>query len=290
MTTRQRQNHVRALRMVQETLKDNPSLQSLSIPMAMLKCLHIHFRAHTWAPTTRFNHALHLEAALKRLELYCGLPTSSNINLKDSPIWEDGLRQINTASTAHIPDQATPLTKEVFTKLATQLNRTKQYHLLALLVVAWSHAARPTNVLSLRKEDISFSKEAMTVTWRRAKTCQYRGPYTTFSSMLRPDLSPSPWMKRLKAFVQNSGPDLFPVAWHTKLLKELLALLKTENLVTRSIRRGSLTTLADAGKPIEVLMVMSGHTNKQMLYRYLGWGSRVRHEESSVSEAARQLW
>jgi integrase len=58
----------------------------------------------------------------------------------------------------------------------------------------------------------------------------------------------------------------------------------------RSIRRGSLTTLAEQGVPEDVLMQVSGHASVQTLKRYLGYGLHMEDRAKHTTEATKVLW
>ena len=59
----------------------------------------------------------------------------------------------------------------------------------------------------------------------------------------------------------------------------------TGNLEAKSIRRGALQTLAQAGIPITTLMLFSGHAREQTLLRYLNWGTESEDMQRLTREA-----
>ena len=57
----------------------------------------------------------------------------------------------------------------------------------------------------------------------------------------------------------------------------------------RSVRRGSLQTMALAGVPLETLILYSGHTNEKTLLRYLGWGHAAGARQRQMADAGAVL-
>lgn len=61
-------------------------------------------------------------------------------------------------------------------------------------------------------------------------------------------------------------------------------------LEARSIRRGSIQSLAESGTPENVLLMFSGHKDLPMLYRYLDWGMMRGLMRNLGAEAAVAVW
>ena len=85
------------------------------------------------------------------------------------------------------------------------------------------------------------------------------------------------------------------VSWASELgraqVSDVLAALRrvSHDLENRSIRRGALQALANAGTPEDVLLLFSGHTNVVTLRRYLGWGSIGTAKRTTMTTAAAAL-
>ena len=62
-----------------------------------------------------------------------------------------------------------------------------------------------------------------------------------------------------------------------------------EGCKARSVRRGSLQAMAQAGVPLELLMRFSGHTQEKTLLRYLNWGALTANLQGAMKEAGKAL-
>ena len=112
------------------------------------------------------------------------------------------------------------------------------------------------------------------------KTVAMTGPYTVHTA--RP--SNWPW--------HHPGPTPAPVFMTPEITQSLaLAAIKAQDpaLEARSMRRGALITMAEAGAPISVLLNFSKHKSSAMLYRYLGWGWHCAADRESGALAAQSL-
>lgn len=87
-------------------------------------------------------------------------------------------------------------------------------------------------------------------------------------------------------------PRTAPVFMTPEITQSLaLAAIKAQDpaLEARSMRRGALITMAEAGAPISVLLNFSKHKSSAMLYRYLGWGWHCAADRESGALAAQSL-
>ena len=62
-----------------------------------------------------------------------------------------------------------------------------------------------------------------------------------------------------------------------------------KTMEARSIRRGSLQTMASAGVPNADLMRYSGHSSERTLLRYLNWGAKASDMQSRMETAGTHL-
>jgi hypothetical protein len=62
---------------------------------------------------------------------------------------------------------------------------------------------------------------------------------------------------------------------------------KDPKLSLHTLRRGSLSAMAQAGVPLETLVVFSGHTNIPQLLKYIQNGSYSKDRRDKGAEAAR---
>ena len=150
-----------------------------------------------------------------------------------------------------------------------------------LLIVAWAHAARGSNMLNLRRSD--FTQEGRCLKWAKAKTTATRGVYTTHSQY-------GAFSTFVNEFLNNAPPSgylLQPSDLDT-VRKELKSFDKRYNL--RSLRRGALQQLALTGLPAEKLREFSGHTTDKSLLRYLNFGEKYHVQRQVNVDAAATLW
>lgn len=109
----------------------------------------------------------------------------------------------------------------------------------------------------------------MMVHFRLGKTVKTRGAYSVFTPFPPPEFREE-FEKFLRVAVSSKRKWLFEQVQgnHIKV-----ALRRAHpRLEQRSLRRGAIQTLAASGLSDEELLKYSGHTNVQMLRRYLNFG------------------
>jgi hypothetical protein len=149
------------------------------------------------------------------------------------------------------------------------------------------------DVAQLRRSDIKFSVAPagtpieglnMAVTFFKSKTARHIGPHTVHTFI------PRVWTPCIVDFLNTLEPDqpIFPMASPREShIAAATASLKVvdQRLEARSLRRGSLQTMASAGTSFELMLSYSGHKTKDSLLRYLNWGSIVGAHETRLATA-----
>jgi hypothetical protein len=161
-------------------------------------------------------------------------------------------------------------------------------HARAILALMWMTTQRVGCILSLLKEDISSSNEdrpRLRVTFRFGKGVKLRGhPYTIHTTAL-PAFVSDPIHRIMKSLKDTDH--LFPNMTAEKMLPHIRSV--DPLLEARSVRRGSLQCLAQAGCSTEVLLMYSGHTQAKTLYRYLNWGEEHASMRGAMAQAGTAL-
>ena len=160
----------------------------------------------------------------------------------------------------------------------------------------WIFAHRSTSILGIQWHHIrALTATEVAVQIHEGKTMAYFSPYTVFSApgifgpLLQRMLSP---LHR----VTQSGY-LFPRGQRRgdpterSFQGQCLQLLRRANpqLDLRSLRRGSLTHMAQMGVPDETLLLFSRHATVQMLHTYLDWGLHNQVNRSRMLAASGHL-
>jgi integrase len=220
-----------------------------------------------------------MQGALHLLPLYLAVP--HGLQLKQNPIWQQTLQAAARKAREEIPRTPAAMTPELFHRtLAAE--RDPQRGLV--LAVMWYTSARVGCVLQLHPEDIALrSDRTMSLTFHRGKGVLTRGPYTVHTTVL-----PEPLFILMRRFLAASSPrrpifSLRPADMLTTFRKV------DKTMEARSIRRGSLQTMAAAGVPLADLMRYSGHSSERTLLRYLNWGAKASEMQQRMATAGLHL-
>jgi hypothetical protein len=211
------------------------------------------------------------------------------LNLAKSPRVADlfrALRKRVARPAANRPrPYVTPIeARAVFTSLLAQNEEFAMLHDLT-----WVSARRPSNVLALETANVvDVSPDGLSLTWTAAKTVAARCPFTTFASTRAyPELRE--WiLARLDAakVTQLRSLPLFPVL-RQRQARTLAAYRNAVRAVRpdcdlRSLRRGTVIAMAEAGVPEGTLLHLTGHASVANLYRYLSWGRYNREAQQAL--------
>jgi len=245
---------VRAFLAFRAQVADSTELQEVPLAEAIAIATQLLSQTRKWRPATTLTDLNLLAAFLSRREQYAPMapvswekvPSSSTIRdcrrFWTKKVQQDLLRHRPTATTAMVANALQSLSPV----------------LRVVLVLYWATAARPSNVLRLRKS--SFSATLNEVLWTDAKTTLARGPYST-------PLQLGPHHDLVSNFLLQTPTDaLFPEDMHLSALRRINTSLNGIDL--RGLRRGALTTFARQGLTVDQLMIMSGHTSARSLWDF----------------------
>jgi integrase len=241
--------------------------------------LELHARHHRekrirWS--TLLRQLAEVQGALAALPVSHGKPA---ISLSRFPAWVAALKGVAIRSREERP-RAPAAASAADISAAIELEPSRAVK--QALCLAWLLCGRVGDIRRLRAEDVTFARaEAtdaapFTVTFRRGKTVSRRGPYSLHS------LLPAAWTELF------DGPLLVAQATVPALLAALRRV--RPHLENRSVRRGALQRLAEAGNLSEdELLLFSGHTSLGSLRRYLLWGAVGDRKRRLMTSAAATL-
>jgi integrase len=235
-------------------------------------------RRHRWKWSTLAKNMATLQGALRLLPLYRA--TDASLALAAAPTWQMAMRAANGHAKAEMPRQALAATLEQVTEAAARCAEKKDVR--ACIILSWLAAGRVGDILKLHRHDVELTVNRIRITFRRGKTIRARGPYTIHSSV------PAQFLPCLQEWFHARPNWLFPQSM--KPMEVTTALRASHpSLESRSLRRGSLQTMAAAGVSEALLMEFSGHASIGMLRRYLQWGASGALRQDQMTTAALAL-
>lgn len=228
-----------------------------------------------WSATTLSRTLGTVKSALAALPVYTN--QKDGILLPTNGIFDAALRRAQRIARAHVSSFPPPLTEEAYNATLEVLRGTKSH---TMLLTMWLLAARASDVRSLKPADLEWAvseeKEILACTYTGGKGVFFRGAYTSKTVV-------EPWQKKeIKGICGMASGELFGEADQRKLA----AALKQKGFECRSVRKGRLCLLAEAGIPDDELMQISGHTSKRTLHRYLRFG----RSSATSTNAALQVY
>ena len=260
--TATRANHKRWLIIIRAMPAD---LVPLPIGTACTELIIRMARARHWAPSTVAKSFSEVAAALRSLSLYSNLTVS--IDLRQETVFDDAMRQAQRLAQRIPARRINPMSAESF---STLLRRTTEPVLRAFLVLAWFGAARLGDLRQVSAHQIEFlDNNRVAIRYTRGKGALFRGPYTsTFA------VAEEPLWRWLRTFViantpAESSSEMSRHLFNERTQQSLARDLKSIGLEARSVRKGRLLSLANAGLSDEQLMDISGHLRVATLHRYL---------------------
>ena len=256
------------------------------LPDALVQLFQHWRREHKWRWATVARNMGTAIGAFAHLPLYTDAACA--MNLMFAPVWRTALRTAErecNQERPRTPQAASP--EQIDRAVSSAPNPSTK----AMLILAWQTTMRLGDVAQLRRSDVVLSPApsnassrglTMSVTFHRSKTARHRGPFTVHGFL------PQQWVPTMQAFLdpQSAEEPLFPVTPETgSHIVAATRCLKTldPQLEARSLRRGSLQTLATKGASHEQLLHFSGHKSIASLLRYLNWGAIVGREESELA-------
>jgi hypothetical protein len=278
----QRKRHLYVLdSLLSAMLRAPPSIRLESQPAIWIQAIDQLQQERAWRSTgAPYATASTLMGALERLDQYCGLPP---IRLAQFSEWRDALRSWEKTALRVLPD-VTAVGLEEVKALHSQLSPNAR----SVLLIAWLHAARVGNVFTVKVKESELRRvdgiNAWVITWTAAKTTPKVGAYTTHTAV-----SPQ-WLEEISSLGIGRLGDEFLVhpSLERAVVVELRAGLHRLNPKhdLRSLRRGSLTAMAQQGVDLETLLTYSGHRTVDMLLRYLQRGKVVQQRIQKGASAA----
>ena len=289
-----RQSHVRMLTAVGDAASelvatDDPRQHQPIVPW-LLSWLKARSRAKRWKWSTLNGNLSVLQSAFKYLPTYVrGAPTWQ---LSEDVSWKLAARTTRTKTAADLPSQALPATAQQVLKACRFAAKTDA-ETAFLLAVTWVTYGRSGALIQLRREDIDLKpvddlkkRWWFRITLMRGKSNRLgQEPHTVTGHL--GEFSPFvvPIVNRVqdpKAFIVNA-PSRQNREKRRNLMKVMLRNGNNEpRLETRSLRRGSLQTLADAGAKMAVILACSGHSSPKSLKRYLNFGRVLTEEQKEA--------
>lgn len=282
LSAEHRHRHVQVLR----------SLQRCPTADSVIKMIELKRTRTPWKWSTTDTFVGTMCGALARAESYSHLvrfhvPIALLRSFMKTPQMRDYRRLVLKGKLAEPVNFPLPLTAAHCQALLEDLWYDRRMTLLVLILLAWATAARLSCVLRLRRANIHLLGDALRVKFVEGKGVWARGaPYTVHTSL-------NAWVGQVQMFLAASpSSHLFDAADHARLKADVRTALRTLNpqYEQRSLRRGSLTALAEAGASSHVLMHFSGHTNERTLLRYLNWGWHHGEMRTLGTAASLALW
>lgn len=184
-------------------------------------------------------------------------------------------------------------TAAVLTDLETAIKNLasdRLYEAAVFLALAWICASRLGCVAQLLVRNIktlpSSETSPMAIQFTQGKTVRIVGqPYTIHPATGRFYKLVAPFLAR--ATTRPKDERIFSSGTQAIATAALKAVQPT--LEARSVRRGALQAMADAGVSDSVLLSFSRHTNLEMLHRYLAWGLHGLQRANAEAEASLKI-
>lgn len=268
--------HVRLIRLMASHVEVGKNL-----PDALIGAVERLREQRKWRWSTTLKNAATIQGALAALPLY--FEDCPPLLLKEWPPWVKNMSNWAKKTKEEVPTQARPMVREDVDLVIRRFSRSKP-HVACAIMLGWLTAARLGCILQLEVKDVIQNASRLAITFRRGKGVLRRGPYTVDTKPL-----PSSWEVLFTQYVKERvGSRLFPT---TLQGSDLCMALRTVNpeYEQRSIRRGSLQTMAANGVDEETLMRFSGHTQVGTLRRYLNWNTINSKVQATMCQAATEL-
>jgi integrase len=270
------------IRIIKELMRIPECYDTMPIAEAIVSW--VHRRREGASPGTRVGHRWKwstvrkemgsIAGALKNLSTYD--PTRNPIRLAQFPSWRAALKTADSRKNSERKQQAKAASLESVLQAMATASSVQEKQLLALM---WLTAARPSDALQLRREDLSQLPQfpdQLSVTFKRGKVVKAIGPYTVDTSLQTAFKEP---LLEILADPVSRWIWLAPtLADRQRILSALNRTLKSVDplLTSYSIRRGAIQHLADSGADLKTLLGLSGHTNQRQLMQYLDFGNKFR--------------
>ena len=195
----------------------------------------------------------------------------------ESQMLLDFVRGLKRQGALRPSKQAKPATEA---QVADALEGATEMDTALALVLAWSGAARVSDVLRLRVRDVTFEEGFVAINWSDTKSDPFRLGVTTGISL------PPRWRTTLRQRID--GRDRESVLLDSSYRKVVAALKRTDaDLSGHSLRRGALAALLEQDVALHTMQQVSRHSSLDALARYLPAGKLTVARQSA--EASRLL-
>lgn len=231
-------------------------------------------RKWAWSTVSCIFSTVH--TAVKNLNVYTN--ETVTYDLKESGYFLTAMRRAQRLARNAGPNTqlSTPMGQDTLVKL---LKKSQDLKVRTLLAASWAFAARVGDMRQVEARDVLLppnNKQTTptAITFRKGKGGAFWGAYTIHTV-----LPLDTWKDMAEVINQRKSNTSL---WTTADQRRLSALVNSNGLNLRSIRRGALLHNANRGVSDNDLQYLSGHKRIDTLMRYLGWGV----ESSSSKEAA----
>ncbi len=261
-------------------------LKSSSVPFAAVEIVLRKAREHHWSWPTISSALSTIASALENLTIYtnCAVPIKIRGDKYFSDACANALSKAKIASTES--QRSVALSKQHLDELANGLKGNDSWLLLQL---TWYLAARVGDLRKLLISNIhvddkpdSLGNVPVTVLFTDGKGAYFWGPYAAHAKI--PSQVATVLREFLRLKTQRRAATLFSVSDQDMLSK---AIRGFPGHTLRSIRKGSLTYLADCGATDSQLQMLSGHKRRETLLRYLDWGQRSSEAKDGAEARAK---
>eukprot|EP00760_Papus_ankaliazontas_P016058 PhM_4_TR16755/c1_g1_i1/m.26694 len=282
MASSTRKAHIRWL----NRLKSVPTeLHRSPLPHVAVELILRRANDNAWSWSTISSALSTLASALRDLPLYTN--ARDGFDLRSDTYYSAALRhaQRRAREASLNPKKSAPLSQADFITLSKRISGGAW----VLLQLSWFLAGRVGDTRQLRRQhvvlgalDSATDTVAVQATFTAGKGAYFCGPYTIHSRL--PSSCATAIREHLR--VLNQDDPICSVADQNTLSK---AVRELPDHSLRSIRKGSLTFLADCGVDDASLQLISGHRRKDTLMRYLGWGKRSSEAQTAALKRAQAV-
>lgn len=289
-----RQHHVSILRTVGEAARElvennDPDADGPVVPW-LLKWTTSRSRQKKWQWATHNSVLSNLQSALKYMPTY--VRRTPSWALHENVNWKLATRTTRIKAASERPKQALPATTDDVLSACRFAHKTKP-EVAFLLAVTWVTFGRSGALLQVRREDIDLrpignGDYEFTITIMRGKSNRLgQDPHTVtgrlgqFSTFVVPLVLAQSDPKKFIVYAPSCRHRDVLRASMKDSLRNATGKLDLEN---RSLRRGSLQTLARAGASISTLLACSGHSSARSLKRYLNFGRVLTEEQTAATK------
>ena len=262
-----RASHVRWLQALQQA---PPPLRDVPLAQAVVHIVLQEAQSRQWSSWATVACALSsVASALRQLPVYSR--NTDGIDIRAHPHYAAAARRAQHL--ARVTKRFLPEESMAPQDMEAILGKAKDDATRLFFSLAWCFAARVGDLRQVLGADVTFGAsvarkdgdgQLLALTFRRGKGACFWGPFTVQAVI------PAGVAKALAARLRLQGRRqmLFSPAEQQRLS----VLVNSCGFGLRSIRKGRLSSLANAGASSTELQLLSGHKRLDTLYRYLGWG------------------